>query len=174
MNRLIYIVLITLISAKVNLAQQFVPGYYIINSSAEYTVAMPSGMDYRSNKKVESGQLQMAKGEVVIVFEKKDGRYYSFDPNGRMIVLQGNNCITKAPMIKNSGVGYMLETIPLIDGNQLGKGSFYWIIGQDVGKGTVKIQVQDAKTYDVPQDKIMLYGAMIKNEMKSEFYQKVH
>jgi hypothetical protein len=174
MNRLIGIVLITLISAKVNLAQQFIPGYYIINSSAEYSVAIPSGLDVKANKKVETGQLQMAKGEVVIVFEKKDGKYYSFDPNGRMVVLQGKNCLTNAPLIKDSGVGYMLETIPLIDGNQLRKGSYYWIIGQDVGKGTVKIQVQDAKTYDVPQDKIMLYGAMIKNEMKSEFYQKVH
>ena len=173
MLRFINFILISLFTANINLAQQFVPGYYIINSSAEYSVALPSGLDVKTNKDLDISKLPMAKGEVVIVFEKKDGKYYSFDPNGRLVVFQGANCLTKAPLIKDSGVGYMLETIPLIDGNELSKGSFYWIIGQDVGKSTVKIQVQDSKTFDVPQNKILLYGTRLKNEMKKEQYQKV-
>jgi len=157
-------------------AQDFVPGYYIINSTAQYAVALPSGVDFYED---ENGcmhryeTLEMKAGEVVIAFEFAKGKYYCFDPNGRMVVIQGQNCLTKAPMVDGAGVGVMNETILLIDGSSLQEGAYYWIIGQNIANSTVKIQVADGKTYDVPQEKITLYGAFLKNIMKNQTYVNV-
>jgi hypothetical protein len=157
-------------------AQEFIPGYYIINSAAQYSVALPSGVDYYADNngcmhQMES--LQMKAGEVVIAFELAKGKYYCFDPNGRMVVFQGQNCLTKAPMVDGAGVGHMDATISLIDGSSLGQGAYYWIIGQNIANSTVKIQVADGKTYDVPQGKITLYGVFLKNIMKTQNYVSV-
>jgi hypothetical protein len=157
-------------------AQDFVPGYYIINSTAQYSVALPSGLDYFAD---ENGcmhpyeEMKMKAGEVLIAFELSKGKYYCFDPNGRMVVFQGQNCLTKAPMLEGAGVGHMDETIALIDGSSLDEGAYYWIIGQNIANSTIKIQVADGKTYDIPQGKITLYGAFMKNIMKTQTYVNV-
>lgn len=154
-------------------AQDFVPGYYIINSTAQYAVALPSGVDYWEDEQGCMHQfegLSMKAGEVVIAFELSKGKYYCFDPNGRMVVFQGQNCLTKAPMVEGAGVGHMDETISLIDGSSIDEGAYYWIIGQNISNSTVKIQVADGKTYDVPQGKITLYGVYMKNVMKTQTY----
>lgn len=154
----------------------FVPGYYIINSTAQYSVAMPSGMDFSADENGCMHQfdpLQMNSGEVVIAFELAKGKYYCFDPNGRMVVFQGQNCLTKAPMVAGASVGNMSETISLIDGSSIGGGAYYWIMGQNIANSTVTIQVADGKTYEIPQAKITLYGAYIKNTMKNQTYVNV-
>jgi hypothetical protein len=154
-------------------AQVFVPGYYIINSTAQYSVALPSGLDFYKDENgcmQQFPELKMKAGEVVIAFELSKGKYYCFDPNGRMVVFQGQNCLTMAPIVDGAGVGRMDETIPLIDGSSLDNGAYYWIIGQNISNSTIKIQVGDGKTYDVPQGKITLYGAFLKNIMKTQNY----
>lgn len=156
--------------------EPFVPGYYIINSTAQYSVALPSGIDFYSDDNGcmhQYAELKMKAGEVVIAFELSKGKYYCFDPNGRMVVFQGQNCLTKAPMTDGAGVGRMDETISLIDGGSIDEGAYYWIVGQDVANSTVKIQVADGKTYNVPQSKITLYGAFIKKMMKTQTYVNV-
>jgi hypothetical protein len=177
--KLIY--LITIFSflsfSEVN-AQSFSPGYYIINSSAEYSVAFPGGKDFFEYntgclQQYATEDLQMGSGEVVIVFEFSKGKYYCFDPNGRMLVIQGNNCLTAAPLTPGAGVGLMLSTISLIDGSEIAEGSYFWIMGQNIANSTVKIQIADGQTLDIPQDKIMFYGAYIKNVMKDQFYKQV-
>ncbi|MFM6935211.1 MAG: hypothetical protein ACKOXP_07185 [Flavobacteriales bacterium] len=159
-------------------AQSFTPGYYIINNSAEYSIAKPSGDDNYTDEggnlfQYNVDELQMNSGEIVIAFEFSKGKYYCFDPNGRMVVIQGANCLTPAPLTQGAGVGYMLETISLIDGTELTEGSYIWIMGQNVANSTIKVQIADGVTLDIPQDKIMLYGAYIKNIMKEQFYKKV-
>ncbi|MFM1915366.1 MAG: hypothetical protein RLZZ531_1035 [Bacteroidota bacterium] len=159
-------------------AQTFTPGYYIINSSAEYCVAIPGGKDFFEYntgclQQYETEDLFMNSGEIVIAFEFSKGKYYCFDPNGRMLVIQGENCLTIAPMTQGAGVGLMLTTISLIDGSELAEGSYFWIMGQNIANSTVKIQIADGQTLDIPQDKIMFYGAYIKNVMKEQFYKKV-
>lgn len=154
-------------------AQEFVPGYYIINSTAQYSVALPSGIDFYTDANGCMHQIEGLKikaGEVVIAFELSKGKYFCFDPNGRMVVFQGQNCLTKAPMLEGAGVGRMNETISLIDGSAISNGAYYWIISQNLANSTVKIQVADGKTYDIPQDKIQLYGALLKNMVKSQVY----
>jgi hypothetical protein len=156
-------------------AQDFVPGYYIINSTAQYAVALPSGVDYYTDEygcmqQYEYEDLKMKAGEVVIAFELSKGKYYCFDPNGRMVVFEGQNSLSKAPMADGAGIGHMDETISLIDGTSIDEGAYYWIIGQNIANSTVKIQVADGKTYDIPQSKITLYGVFLKNSMKNQFY----
>ncbi len=167
------IFILTIVSS---FAQDFVPGYYIINSTAQYAVALPSGVDYYTDENGCMHQyedLKMKAGEVVIAFELSKGKYYCFDPNGRMVVFQGQNCLTKAPMVDGAGVGQMDETISLIDGSSLDKGAYYWIMGQNIANSTVKIQVAEGKSYDVPQGKITLYGVFLKNTMKTQTYVNV-
>lgn len=176
MKKIIFTLSIFILTIIPNFAQDFVPGYYIINSTAQYSVALPSGLDYYSDDNGclhQFENLKMKAGEVVIAFELSKGKYYCFDPNGRLVVFQGQNCLTKAPMVDGAGVGHMDETIILIDGSSLDLGAYYWIIGQNIANSTVKIQVADSKTYDVPQGKITLYGVFQKNIMKTQTYVNV-
>ena len=178
MKLLILTFILTLLFFNEINAQSFSPGYFIINSSAEYSVALPSGTDNYTDEggnlsQFSTEELKMNSGEIVIAFEFSKGKYYCFDPNGRMVVIQGVNCLTPAPMTQGAGVGLMLETISLIDGTELSEGSYIWIMGQNVANSTVKIQIADGVTLDIPQDKILLYGAFIKNRMKDQFYRKV-
>lgn len=178
MKNLFFLIGLSIISLTKIHSQTFTAGYYIINSSAEYSVAFPGGKDfYEFNtgclQQYATEDLQMGSGEVVIVFEFSKGKYYCFDPNGRMLVIQGNNCLTLAPMTPGAGVGQMQTNISLIDGSELAEGSYFWIMGQNTANSTVKIQIADGQTLDIPQDKIMFYGAYIKNVMKEQFYRKV-
>jgi hypothetical protein len=177
--KLIYLItIVSFLSFLEVSAQSVLPGYYIINSTAEYSIAFPGGKDfYEYNSgcihQYEIDELHMGAGEVVAVFEFSKGKYYCFDPNGRMLVIQGTNCLTAAPMSPGAGVGLMLGTISLIDGTELSEGSYVWIMGQNVANSTIKIQIADGATLDIPQDKIMLYGAFIKNAMKDQPFRKV-
>jgi hypothetical protein len=149
-------------------SQDFIPGYYIIESDAKYAVVLPSSLDFFPDTfgcMQQYEDLIMKAGEVVVSFEQSKGRYYCFDPNGRMVVFQCDNCLTKAPMLSGAGVGHMEETIELIDGSSIDSGAYYWIISQNTANSTVKIQITNGKTYDIPQNKIRLYGAHIKNLM---------
>ena len=151
----------------------FVPGYYIINSGAQYFVIQAGGNDYYPNggcyERAEG--LYMAAGEVVIISEFSKGIYYGFDPMGRMIAFKGKESLTKAPLKVGSGVGYMTEEIELIDGTTLKGGSYYWIIGQDLVNGSITIQVQNGITYNIPQSKIMLFNVRLKNFVKDEWFE---
>jgi hypothetical protein len=177
--KLIYLIItFSFLSLSQSFAQTFTPGYYIINSTAEYCIAMPSGADNYTDEsgnliQFDTEELRMGSGEIVIAFEFSKGKYYCFDPNGRMVVIQGVNCLTPAPMTQGAGVGLMQATIALIDGSELAEGSYFWIMGQNIANSTVKIQIADGKTLDIPQDKIMFYGAYIKNVMKDQFYKQV-
>lgn len=176
MKHFITSILLSAIFAISAFAQEFVPGYYIINSTAQYSVALPSGVDFYADDNGCMHQyenLKMKAGEVIVAFELSKGKYYCFDPNGRMVVFQGQNCLTKAPMVDGAGVGHMDETIDLIDGGSLDKGAYYWIVGQDIANSTLKIQVADGKTYSVPQGKITLYGVFLKKIMQTQTYVNV-
>lgn len=157
-------------------AQEFVPGYYIINSTAQYAIAIPGGLDFWSDENGcmhQSEELLMNSGEVVIAFECSKGKYYCFDPNGRMVVFQGANCLSAAPKVEGAGVGLMKETIQLLNGSSLSEGAYYWIIGQNTANSTIKIQVAEGKTYDIPQDKISLHELNLKSMMKDYYYTNV-
>ncbi len=177
----VLMVLLSLITIQETFSQtDFIPGYYIINSGATYAIAMPSSLDFfklddesYTWSYPDISELYMAAGEVVIAFEYAGGKVYCFDPNGRMVVFNGLNSLTKAPMVPGAGIGYMVETIELIDGSELSEGAYYWIIGQNVANSTIKIQVANGKTYDIPQSKIVLYSTYIKRMMKTETYKTV-
>lgn len=160
------------------IAQEFSPGYYIIQSSAKYAVLSPSYSDYNVDENgiisyPDYNNIFMGKGEVVIAFDYYGGKVYCFDPKGRMLVFDALTNLIKAPIVEGCGVGLMSGTIELIDGNDLQESAFYWIIGQDISKSTIKIQINDNKIYDVPASKISLYTAIIKKYSKSETMKSV-
>lgn len=168
------IILICTYSATIIAQEAFVPGYYIINSNAKYAVVIPGGGDYSFDS--EKGcyeqltNLKMKAGEVVIAFEYSKGKVYCFDPNGRMLAFDNLNNLSKAPMKPGAGVCYINETIELIDGGTIQKGSYYWIVGQNIAASTITIQAEDGKTYEIPQSKIILYGVYIKTAAKELEY----
>ena len=154
-------------------AQDFVPGYYIINSDAQFAVAIPSGRDNYVDGNGCMHQIEsftMRSGEVVIAFQLFKGKYFCFDPFGRMVVFQGQNCLSKAPITDGSGVGLMKEQIQFVDGNSLDIGSYYWIVGQDIAKSTVKIQIGNNKQLDIPDGKIELFGTYEKEFIKNQTF----
>jgi hypothetical protein len=76
-------------------------------------------------------------------------------------------------MIEGAGVGRMEETIELLNGSSIEEGAYYWIIGQNIANSTIKIQVADGKTYDIPQAKITLYGVAWSSVAKLITYENV-
>jgi hypothetical protein len=159
-------------------AQTFIPGYYILNNTAEYSVVIPSGLDYYSDEEgnihqFDIDELSMNWGEVVIAFENSKGKYFCFDPNGRLLVVQGENCLTKAPILPGSSVGVMIETLTLIDGTVLSRGSYYWIVGQNLTNSSIKIMLAEGVNIDIPVSSINLYGVALKNESKGMYFKKV-
>lgn len=76
-------------------------------------------------------------------------------------------------MAPNAGVGLMQETIQLLDGTELPKGAFYWIMSQNTSNLTVKITTGNGKIFEIPQSKIRLYTASIKSYIDSQYFQKV-
>lgn len=154
-------------------SQEFVPGYYILNSTAKYTILYPSGLDYISDEQGcyhKDEYLYMKSGEVVIVYEFVKGKYYCFDPNGRGIIIQGTSPLTKAPILPGCGVGRMEKSIQLIDGNSIEKGAYYWIIGQNIANSTVEILINDGIKLNVPYDNISLTSIYLTNLSKNLDY----
>lgn len=150
----------------------FVAGYYIVNSNAKYAVITPGGDDFDLD--IDKGcwtypntdELGVDAGEVVIAYEIVSGKVLAFDPSGKQVVFESVNSLTKAPAAQGAGICTLIESIQLIDGSSLNNGDYYWVIGQDVSKSTIKIQVNDNKIFDVPQDKVFLFGAFLKRELK--------
>jgi hypothetical protein len=147
------------ISAQTNTA-----GWYIVEQGAQYAEYDPFEPEKDANG--DSGtQLTLYTGEVVFVTEYTNNLYYCFDPSGNTIVVKGAESLKKAP--EGAGVGIILNDIQLISGNTISAGMFVWITGQDIGKQTIRIQLDDNKAYDVPQSQIELLTATIKRGIKN-------
>jgi hypothetical protein len=174
MKNIFALLFLMVLSTTYSLSQDstFVPGYYIIEEGALYTVVQAGGGDYEYYDDCywQKTGLLMKQGEVVIAFEFTKGIYYCFDPQGRMLAFKGKASLTKAPLKPGSGVGYMTETIQLIDGSELSEGSYFWIIGQDLVTSTITIQVQGGATYSIPQAKITLFTVLLKNVVKDSYF----
>lgn len=113
----------------------------------------------------------MSVGEVVLVFEQNKEFYYAFDPHGRMLAFKGMNSLEKAPIVPNAGVGLLLQEIELISGETL-KG-FYWIVGQDVAKSTITIQVEGGKRYDLPKYQVILFSTGLRRHVEENYFERV-
>jgi hypothetical protein len=171
--------LLILFCGKLMAQEDFTVGYYIINSGAKYSIAVPSSLDFSYDNSLDCfkikarANLTMGVGEVVLAFEYSKGKVLCFDPNGRIIVFEDLNSLTKATITSSSCVGNMKETIDLIDGGKIPKGYYYWITGQNLANSTVTIQVSGGKTYEVPQSKININSVYIKGLINDETFIKV-
>lgn len=171
MKNLFFFIGLAIISLTKIHSQTFTPGYYIINYSAEYSVALPSGLDCENGFEVDD--LRMNWGEVIIAFEFSKGKYYCFDPNGRLLVIQGVNSLTKAPMTSGASVGKLTETVSFIDGTVLSGGSYFWVIGQNLSNSTYKIMLAEGLNVDIPSNSMDLFGVSLKNWTKDQYFKKV-
>ncbi len=174
------IISLLLFISSVSIAQDFTPGYYIIEPQAQYVILIPSGVDFifdeSNNCYVNPGtsSLYMAIGEVVLAFDYSGGKVYCFDPNGRMVIFNSLNSLSKAPLLQSSGiVGKMRKTKTFIDGTSLGEGSYVWIIGEDVSKSTRKIQIHGGRTCELPEDYVDVYSSEIKESVKVQTMRSV-
>ena len=176
MKKVFFIALMTLMTGiTFGQTTSFTPGWYIIEKGNNYSVILAGGGDYQTNEdgevtKPNKSNLQMSAGEVVLAFEYLKGKVYCFDPLGRMVAFDNLSLLTKAPIVSGCGVGIMTQEIQLLGGNEMKQGSYFWIIGQDVSKSTIKVQVANNKVFEIPQDKISLLSAAIKSLMKTEVF----
>lgn len=174
-----------LLSVCVGKAQTFSAGWYIIKESAQYAVILPSGQDVRTQQALagvhydEEGypiyttppSIVMSAGEVVFVFEQTKEFYFAYDPQGRMVAFKGVGSLEKVPAVANAGVGYLLENVDLLSGETLKMGGFYWIIAQDITKGTVTIQTDGGKKHELPKNSIILYSTNLRKHIKDNLFE---
>ncbi len=171
--------LTAVIGTTIAFSQTFTPGYYIVNSTAKFAVITPGGEDFDLDEAKNcynyptADELMTDAGEVVIAYEVSGGKVLAFDPSGRQMVFENINCLTKAPTPAGAGICMLTESIQLLDGSAIESGDYYWAIGQDVAKSTIQIQVADGKTFDIPQSKMILLGALLKKELKDVAFKAV-
>lgn len=167
---LIAILFCSLSFAQTGTSASFQPGWYIIQKGANYGVILPSYVDAAAEtgtpKEVDKNSLTMNVGEVVLAYEQKGGNTYCFDPLGRLLVFQ--NGLQKAPINAVSSVGIISKDIELLEGDDLKAGAYVWIVGQDVAKSTLKIQLAGNKILEVPKDSIELISKVIRSIAKEE------
>lgn len=166
-----------------NAQESFQPGWYIIQSGASYSVLQASGADfyYDDDFNIISPDittLPMAENEAVLVFSFSKDKYYSFDPNGRIVVFQGASSLIKAP-VSPTGVVTLNEDITLPGGEDvLSSGAYYWCANEDDESFT--LQLAGNKTYKIKKgktaegiDKVEYHTGTLKRLAKSESYRRV-
>lgn len=115
--------------------------------------------------------LSINKGELVKLDEFVNDVYIGHTINGAKVFIKGKNSVSKT----QDGVGYcqLQESIDFIDGSVINAGTNYWVISQNIANSTVRIQLQDGKSLDVPQSKISLTSAIVKREIQASNFKKV-
>jgi hypothetical protein len=185
MNKNLFFAFLFCLLAMVGKAQTFSAGWYIIKENAQYSVILPSGQDVRTEQALteivydEQGypiyttppSIEMATGEVVFAFEQTKEFYFAYDPQGRMLAFKGTGSLEKVPAVANAGVGFLLENVELLSGETLKTGGFYWIVGQDIAKGTVSIQTDGGKKHELPKNSIVLYSTNLRKHIKENFFE---
>lgn len=177
MRNLLSLALTLLLFTSLPAQNPFVPGWYVIQPTATYSVLLMSSADmgeYMKSgrgvgktdqaevvsdlKSFQSG-LPMAQNEVVFVFDQSKDTYLAFDPLGRMVAFKGAGTLRPAKVAPSAGVGHIAQKIQLISGEELTAGSFVWVTNQDVGRSVVTIQIADDRELEIPQEKISLWSA---------------
>ncbi len=185
MKKQLFLLTFLLLSAWAGKAQTFTAGWYIIKENAQYAVILPSGQDVRTEQALtevaydeqgypiynEPPTIEMSSGEVVFAFEQTKEFYFAYDPQGRMVAFKGTGSLEKVPAIANAGVGFLLENVELLSGETLKMGGFYWIVAQDVAKGTITIQTDGGKKHELPKNSIVLYSTNLRKHIKENFFQ---
>lgn len=150
----------------------FTAGWYIVEKGATYTdydpIDLASGKDATS---VEGDFFTLKAGETVFVTELSGDVYYCFDPSGTPILIKGKTALSKAPT--GFGVGIIAAEIQLLSGESLTAGMYVWIIGQDIAKQTIKIQLGNGEVLEIPETKIGLLTALIKKNSKATWFRDV-
>lgn len=150
----------------------FTAGWYIVEKGATYTdydpIDLASGKDATA---VEGEMFALKAGETVFVTELSGDVYYCFDPSGTPILIKGKTSLTKAPT--GFGVGIIAAEIQLLSGESLTAGMYVWIIGQDIAKQTIKIQIGNSEVLEIPEPKIALLTALIKKNSKASWFRDV-
>lgn len=115
--------------------------------------------------------LSLNRGELIMLDEIVNDVYIGRTINGAKVFIKGKNSVSKT----QEGVGYcqLKESIDFIDGSFINAGTNYWVISQNIANSTVRIQIQDGKSLDVPQSKISLTSAIVKREIQASNFKKV-
>lgn len=172
----IILILIPLLSIISSFAQTvtFTPGWYIVEKGASYASYDPLQLVGGIESATTDGDsiadilFGLKAGEAVFASELSSDIYYCFDPSGTPILIKGKHSLTKAP--SGFGVGIIISEIQLLSGASVSEGMYVWIVGQDVAKQTIKIQLNNNSTLEIPESKISLLTAMIKKNTKETWF----
>ncbi len=168
----------------INAQEAFQPGWYIINPGASYSVLQEGGGDFEWNDEEfrwvapDIMALTMNVSEAVLVFSFSKDKYYCFDPNGRIVVFQGINSLSKAPA-SATGVVYLNVDITLPGGEDvLTSGSYYWCASED--DENFILQLEGGKTTKIKkgitingEEKVLHHTGAIKQQAKNTNFKYV-
>jgi hypothetical protein len=197
MKKQLFLLIFLLIGSWVGKAQTFSAGWYIVKENAQYAVIQHSVFDVEitplEEKRVEEPvteeypeykfapsevnctphlkDVTIHAGEVVFIMEQSKDFYFGYDASGRMLVFKGANSLEKAPQVPNAGVGVLIQDVELINGETVRGNCCYWIVGQDVGKSTITIQLEGGKKYEVPQSNMLLYSVNLRKHVKERLFE---
>jgi len=168
-------------------AQNFSPGYYLVNTDAEFTILSGSISDFQQNEKGEytlskneTGQFTLTKldliyglNEVVYAYDYHKEKYFCFDPIGRVVVFKGMNSLVPVSILTQTGIGLLKETVNFIDGSSLYSGSYIWLVGQNISNSTVIVELANKAQIEIPQSKVELTTSELRKSAESKTYKKI-
>ncbi len=144
------------------LAQEFDPGWYVVEPDAEFLVLQRSAQD------PEGGELWIAAGEALVCHDESGGTAFCFEQHGRMSAVRGG--LTSAA--RGGKPGSVVEDIALLD-RTLTRGMVLWVVSIDASSGTATVQLDGGRVERVPASSVTILSNAYRNALAGQAFTPV-
>jgi hypothetical protein len=153
MKTLLFIFSIAIFSNLYAQTEPFQPGWYMVKSGAQIKVVQGNSEDELFDRDWQ--KIYYNENEVLLVFNFTKDKYYTYDPDGRVVLVKGKESLKKIDVagrpIKisdNSGSVKIGLDLSLKNGNNV------WMTGFISATKTVVVLLVDGQKVEIPQDSI--------------------
>ena len=130
--------------------ETFSPGWYLVKSGAQVKVVKGNSDD--AHNETDWTQFSYGANEVLLVFNFSKDKYYSHDPDGRVVMIKGKTSLQKIDVPGRPG--HITETVKLGLDHSLSKGSNVWLTGYNAATKTAIILLADGQKAEIPESSI--------------------
>lgn len=166
MKQLLTTLTLFILSAAPSTAQQFKPGWYIVEKGAEYVIFAPGYLDFDNKGRYNLNEVSLNAGEVVFIWEKSKDLYISNEWFGRIVLFDNTDKLTPVPEGK---IGYLLNDIQDLNGKIAAAGSAVWITDYNTATKTVTILLNEGKKVSIPATDITILANFIQESLSAGY-----
>lgn len=128
----------------------FSPGWYLVKAGAQVKVVQGNSSDEQN--KVDWHEISYSHNEVLLVFNFSKDKYYCHDPEGRVVIVKGQNSLQKITV--NGRPVLITEDVNLGLDTKLHYGNNVWLTGFNATTKTAIILLENGQKTEIPQTSI--------------------